>query len=181
MSEDKRKASDRPEGPTNASELLTHQFGTVYALIERNTAGMSHADSLVQPQPTGNCANWILAHLTVVHNTLMGLLGESPVWDHQRLTLGTLYEPIEREEQAFDWDTMRSRFVASRDRCLAALTRLTPEALARRMTGPFGDPTTMAGLLGTLAVHQTYHAGQLAVSRRVAGLEGAVKAPGQES
>jgi uncharacterized damage-inducible protein DinB len=33
--------------------------------------------------------------------------------------------------------------------------------------------------LNLLAFHQTYHTGQLAMSRRIAGLEGAVKGPGQ--
>jgi uncharacterized damage-inducible protein DinB len=39
--------------------------------------------------------------------------------------------------------------------------------------------TTRAELLYVLAFHQAYHAGQLAISRRIAGLEGAVKSPRQ--
>jgi uncharacterized damage-inducible protein DinB len=85
-----------------------------------------------------------------------------------------------RSDQAFDWDSMRERFADSKDRCVAAVARLSPEELARPMTGPFGEPTTLAGLLGTIAVHQTYHSGQLGVVRRMAGLEGAVRGPGQD-
>ena len=176
---DRRQAVEKAAGPVSATEVLAQQLGMVYAMVAMNTEGMTQADSLVQPKPSGNCANWVLAHVIVVHNALMRLLGESRVWEHPRLTREALFEPIEREDQAFDWDAMRAAFAGSADRCLAALSRLTPEALARPMTGPFGDPTTMAGLLSTLAMHQTYHAGQLGAARRVAGLDGAVKAPGQ--
>lgn len=173
-------ASDPANGPTNVAGLLTQQFATVYAMVAANTGGMSHAESLAQPRPSGNCANWILAHLIDVHNALMRILDEAPVWEHDRLTRKTLFDPIEGDDQAFDWQTMRERFAESRERCLAATSKLSADGLAQPMTGPFGEPTTLAGLLGTLAVHQTYHAGQLAVARRVAGLEGVVRGPGQD-
>jgi uncharacterized damage-inducible protein DinB len=176
--------TDAPEaatGPTDLPGLLAQQFGMVYAVVAANTDGMSQEDSLAQPQPSGNCANWIVAHLLVVHNSLMQLLGEAPVLEDARLTLETLFEPIVRPDQAFDWDTMRDRFVDSEDRCVAAVARLSSDELARPMTGPFGEPTTLAGLLGTVAGHQIYHAGQLGVARRIAGLEGAVRGPGQDA
>jgi uncharacterized damage-inducible protein DinB len=46
---------------------------------------------------------------------------------------------------------------------------------------PFGGQTSRAELLALLAQHQMYHAGQLGIVRRIAGLEGAVKGPGQEA
>jgi uncharacterized damage-inducible protein DinB len=39
--------------------------------------------------------------------------------------------------------------------------------------------TTRGGMLGLLAVHQCYHAGQLGMARRGAGLRTAILAPGQ--
>jgi uncharacterized damage-inducible protein DinB len=47
------------------------------------------------------------------------------------------------------------------------------------MPGPFGDPSTRAGLLAVLVVHQCYHAGQLGMTRRAAGKKAAILAPGQ--
>jgi uncharacterized damage-inducible protein DinB len=168
------------EGPTDVSGLLAQQLATIYAIVELNTEGLTQEDSFAQPVPSGNCANWILAHVIAVHNALLDLLDEDPVWEHERLSVEALFEPITLPEQAFDWQTMRRRFADSRDRCVAAVSRLTPEALARPVRDPFGRPTTFAGLLGTLAVHQTYHAGQLATARRVAGRDGVVRGPGQQ-
>jgi len=47
----------------------------------RGEPGWDHTEqSLAQPSPGGNCANWILGHLTNVQNGVMQLLGEKPVW-----------------------------------------------------------------------------------------------------
>lgn len=62
---------------------------------------------------------------------------------------------------------------------LAALGALSDATLAEGMTDPFGNACTRAELLNLLAIHQCYHAGQLGMARRAAGLKGAILAPGQ--
>lgn len=48
------------------------------------------------------------------------------------------------------------------------------------INGEFSLPDdSRAELLNILAFHQAYHAGQLAICRRIAGLDGVIKAPGQ--
>jgi uncharacterized damage-inducible protein DinB len=47
------------------------------------------------------------------------------------------------------------------------------------MPAPFGGETTRAGLLAVLVTHQWYHAGQLGMTRRAAGKQAAILAPGQ--
>jgi uncharacterized damage-inducible protein DinB len=42
-----------------------------------------------------------------------------------------------------------------------------------------GGSASRAELLSLLAFHQAYHSGQLGIARRIAGMEGAVKGPGQ--
>ena len=32
-------------------------------IMRQQTAGLSHSDSLFQPQPGGNCLNWVMGHL----------------------------------------------------------------------------------------------------------------------
>ena len=32
-------------------------------IVRQQTAGLSQADSLIQPQPGGNCLNWVMGHL----------------------------------------------------------------------------------------------------------------------
>lgn len=159
-------------------EMLARHFELVYDMIERNLNGMTHEQSLARPAAGGNCANWILGHLVNVHNGLMEDLGEEPVWESDQLARAG-FEPIESPEGAIDWDILRDRFLRSRERCLAAVRALTDDALADEVPAPFGGTTSRAGLLTTLAFHQAYHAGQLGLTRRFAGLPGAIKGPGQ--
>lgn len=160
-------------------EMLERQFGIVYDVVERNVEGMTHEQSLARPGSGGNCANWILGHVVDVHNGLMQVLGEDPVWETEQLSRAG-FDPIEGPEGAIDWDTLRDRFLASRERCLAAVRALTDDALADEFPDPFGGTTDRAGLLVILAFHQGYHAGQLGLARRFAGLPGVIKGPGQD-
>ena len=61
-------------------EMLQAQFDLIYTTVEAYTAGLSEEDSLASPREGGNCANWILGHLTSAQNSLMQLLGAEPVW-----------------------------------------------------------------------------------------------------
>jgi len=160
-------------------EMLARHFELVYDMVERNLEAMTHEQSLTRPAAGGNCANWILGHLVNVHNGLMQVLGEDPVWESDQLARAG-FDPIESPESAIEWDPLRDRFLASRERCLAAVRALTDDALAEELPAPFGGTTSRAGLLTVLAFHQTYHAGQLGLARRFAGLPGVIKGPGQQ-
>ena len=161
-----------------AQETVAQHFGLMYQTAAANLDAMTQEQSLKQPAPGGNCANWILGHLMNVHNGVMNLIGEKPVWESAQLARAG-FDPITGPANAIEWNTMRERFFGSKDRCLAAITGLSDKALAESVPHPFGGNTTRGELLNLLAFHQTYHAGQLAMSRRIAGLEGAIKAPGQ--
>jgi uncharacterized damage-inducible protein DinB len=159
-------------------EAIAKQFGLMYQVTAANLDGMTAEQSLAQPSPGGNCANWILGHLTNVQNGVMRALGEKPVWESDELARAG-FEPISGRAAAIDWNTLRDRFLGSRERCVAAISALSDERLAESLPHPFGGATSRAELLNLLAFHQAYHSGQLAMSRRIAGLEGAVKGPGQ--
>ena len=159
-------------------QSLANLFGLVYGVAARNLEGMTKEQSLAQPAPGGNCANWILGHLVDVQNGAMRLAGAEPVWTSDELKKSS-YKPVTNAAQAMDWDTMRSKFLASKDRCLEAIGKLSDASLDETFPHPFGGTATRAELLNLLAFHQSYHVGQLGVARRIAGLPGAVKAPGQ--
>ena len=158
-------------------ENLAMQFGLVYQSAAANVEGMTREQSLAQPI-SGNCANWILGHLTNVQNGVMALVGEPPVWQSDQLSRAG-WDPITNQANAIDWDTLRDRFLDSRARCLAAISTLSEQSLVEQVPHPFGGTTSRAELLGILSFHQAYHVGQLGITRRVAGLEGAVKGPTQ--
>lgn len=164
----------------NVQETLAGQFGTVYAIVARNVEGLTQAGSLAPAAGGGNTANWILGHLVNVQNGVMALAGAPPVWESEELQRARFDRPIRDAADAIDFATLVERFQASREGCLAAIASLSNEALAEPMRDDFGDDSTRGGILATLAVHQSYHAGQLGMLRRAAGLRTAILAPGQK-
>jgi len=69
-----------------------------------------------------------------------------------------------------DFEAVEKRFQAS-------LSGIDESGLQDKAPySPFDDPQeTLGSLLGFLLLHQAYHAGQIGLLRRVAGLEGAIK------
>jgi uncharacterized damage-inducible protein DinB len=163
---------------TTIQNLLTQQYEMLYAMTLANLAGMTAADALVQPAGGANTANWVLGHLISVHNAGMQMLGEEPVVPNEELA-GAAPEPADRPDEPMDWDRLTSRFAESKDRLLAAIAAVSNEALAEAMPHPFGGESTRGELLQLVAMHGTYHAGQLAICRRAAGHAGVIKGPGQ--
>lgn len=159
---------------------LERNYSIVYQAAEANLDGMTAEASLARPEEGGNCANWILGHLVAVQNGVMGVLDEDPVWEDDRLDR-VRRGPITGPDEALDWDELRDRFLGSRERCLAAVRALTDREMEDELTDPFGEVTSRAELLTTLAFHQAYHVGQLGLARRVAGLPGAIQGPDQEA
>lgn len=45
-----------------------------YEIMRQQTAELSQADSLIQPQPGGNCLNWVMGHLAVNLIEILGVL-----------------------------------------------------------------------------------------------------------
>lgn len=161
----------------SAKDLLKAQYHFFYYTVKANLTDMGPEESLAQPSPGGNCANWILGHLLGAHNAAMGLVDEAPAWENPALAeLGA--GPITSADDAIDWETLVRRFVESEGRFMRALDGLDDARLDDEgFTDPFGNEVTRGELLNLLAVHGHYHAGQLGVVRRIAGLPGAIGDP----
>lgn len=164
----------------SAAGLLAREYELMYMTAEMNLEGMTPEHALVQPSPSGNCANWILAHLVDVQNSVMKLAGAEPVWDDDSVA-GVGADPITAPGEAVDWAELVDRFLSSRKRCIVALEGLSEETLSDGLEDPFGEPCSRAELLGLLLTHQMYHVGQLGLSRRLAGLPGAIRGPGKRA
>ncbi len=153
----------------------TFAAGRVVAI---NVGGLTHQDSLVEPQPGGNRLNWIVGHLLWAYHEVMPLLGQEPVMDPallKRYARGA--RPLTDPAQALDFQQMVDAWQVAVERVDAGLAKLAPEVLDRPApSSPAGNPDeTIRTLLTTMMFHQAYHAGQTAVLRRIAGKEGAIK------
>ena len=72
-------------------------FSIENELIKNQTEGLSQADSLIQPQPSGNCMNWVLGHVLESQITMLTVLGgTSPVDPAELVIYKRESQPITR-------------------------------------------------------------------------------------
>jgi hypothetical protein len=143
-----------------------------------NVEGLTQEDSLFQPEPGGNCLNWVVGHLLFVDQRMLRRLGQIPVMP---VTALARYErgsaPIQDPADALDLATLVAAWDESLPRIDTGLAALTPEMLDTRAGFSTNDDPneTVRSLLHTLIFHQAYHAGQTGVLRRLVGKAGAIR------
>jgi len=157
-------------------ELWRLQARMARDVVNANTHGLTHEDSLVEPRPGGNRLNWVLGHLLSVYDGFLPLLKQEPVIGAalQRFARGA--PPLRNPAEAIDFGKLLAAWNQASERVDAGLAGLDPEILERPVpNSPSGNPDeTVRSLITTVMFHQAYHAGQTAVLRRIAGREGAI-------
>ncbi|MGB6132504.1 MAG: DinB family protein [Acidobacteriaceae bacterium] len=159
-------------------ELLRTQAAAIHRILRRNLDGLSQEDTLIQPAPGGNCANWVVGHLVRTCELMLPVLNQQPVlgvealkrYDRGSAELRNPAEAMPIEQLLSAWDEASARLDAG-------LAALTPEHLDERAPfSPRNNPDeTVRSLLTIVMFHQAYHCGQTALHRRMAGKEGAIK------
>ena len=159
-------------------ELLRHQARMAYQVVKLNVEGLSHEDSLIQPDPAGNCLNWVVGHLLAVYHHVLPLMKQGPVMSEKvlkRYDRGS--SPIKDAADAVDFSQLKSAWDECSRRYDTGLAGLTAEVLAAPApVSPTNNPNeTISSLLSTISWHQAYHCGQTGILRRAAGREGAIR------
>ena len=139
-------------------------------LIQMQTAGLSHADSLLQTPYNINCLNWVLGHIAVGRDSVLRLIGEQP-----------LLSEVETRRYRTDSDLITGDGVdvipldrlldilsSGQERINSGFARLTDAELSREIqvrerSVPLG--TRLHGFY----FHDTYHTGQTDLLRQIAG------------
>lgn len=158
------------------ASVLAKQYHFTAYVIGANLQGMSEEQALTCPPGGGSCANWVLGHILSARNGvhhLLGLEAAFPPAKAARYARGTA--PVTPADPGEPLADLLAAFQASQQKVAAALPGLSPQQLAREMAMP--DPLKegpVGAHLGLLLFHESYHAGQLGVLRRLAGIPGAV-------
>lgn len=152
--------------------VFCHQAHAIHRVVRQTVEGITQEESLIQPQPQGNCLNWIMGHLVYVYDQILPLLGQEPVLGVEalkRYERGT--EPLKNAAEALDLARLMAAWDEAGKRVEAGLTSLTPEILAQPAPwSPTKNPEeTVGSLLSIILFHQGYHAGQIALLSRMAG------------
>jgi uncharacterized damage-inducible protein DinB len=148
---------------------LRGSYEVTFQIIQKQTEGLDHADSVLQPPNRGNCMNWVLGHIIVGRNTALRLLSEEPVWDR---AVDMLYksgsEPITLPDQARPFEAMLEDLGTAQSRLVEALGKLQDADLETIATTDRGTKPIGEHLHG-LHWHETYHTGQFEYLRQLAG------------
>jgi uncharacterized damage-inducible protein DinB len=151
----------------NANDL-TDAFARNVSIIQRQTEGLTHADSLRQPPFRGNCLNWVLGHIAESRNTILELLGQPiEVGALARYKRGS--DPLtESGEATLRLEEIIAWLDRSQERIAAALSQADEAILSRQVM--VGNRTmTVAQRIFFLYFHESYHVGQTELFRQLAG------------
>ena len=152
-------------------EELADMFGMTRDLLYQHCEGFEETAMRAVPEAGGNAALWILAHLVVNRNGLTRLVqGEAEPafpWE-QQAERGAAGDA----ERLPGKDELLRLFEGRHRTLIAGLRALGDEDLERC---PEGSSIWRRRLLLAHFLHEAYHVGQIALARRLAGLEGVVK------
>jgi uncharacterized damage-inducible protein DinB len=153
--------------------LLQLLYKTSHAIINHNVKGISHEESLIQPEPGGNCLNWVLGHIVASRNSIFRLLRNEPIWTADQ---ASVYErgapPLRGADTARPLPEILADLNHSQERLMARLATVT-EAEMAAPSGMMDE--SVGGMIAFLQFHESYHAGQTGLLRRLIGREGAIK------
>lgn len=149
---------------------LVEDFGRNTRLLARHLDGLSHADALIRPNGTGNCANYILGHLLLCRVEMLALLGQTgAVTGAMLMRYATGADPVgpdstdicTLEQLAAWWEPLDRQF-------LGAIEAASDESLhAPIQAGAREIP--LHRRLHSYYFHETFHLGQLEILRHLAG------------
>ncbi len=157
--------------------VLRHQVRAIHWVVKQNADDLTQQESLIQPQPAGNCLNWNVGHLLCVYDQILPMLGQPPVFgEHTLQRYGRGTAPLDNAAEALDLAQLMAAWDVAARRMEAGMESLTPEALDHPAPwSPTDNPEeTVGSLLSTVLFHQAYHTGQTGLLRRMAGKGGTI-------
>ena len=139
-------------------DTIVDHFSVSYRIGHRNLGGISHDESLVNPEKAGNNIHWVVRHIVHTRDRFLPSLGQRPVLTGDSLRL---------EELIAAWGE-------SQDRLVTGLRALTEEQLESDAPfNPGGGPVgKLSPFLITATFHESYHVGQIGILRRILGKPG---------
>ncbi len=151
-----------------APELVTTSqiFKRNEAMLAKSIEGLSTEQWTHRPQESSNSALWILGHIVWARSRALKLLGVD--WTADWLKH---FERGSKPEDALHYPPPEEVQAAWKELCAslpAALEAVPAEAMAVATQPP--SPSldgTVGGMVGFLAMHETYHVGQVVYVRRL--------------
>jgi hypothetical protein len=154
------------------AQQLADAFARNLMIIHKQTQGLTHEDSLLQPDTRGNCLNWVLGHIAVNRVRLLDLLGEKSILrETETVRYKSGSEPITADgEGVLKLEALLEALEHAQDRVAAGLQRIALESfIAEKQVD--GRSTTLGEQVLGFYFHETYHTGQTEFLRQLAGTD----------
>ncbi len=138
-------------------------------VIKRQTDGLTHEQSLLQPALRGNCMNWVLGHMLEGRNEILQQLGQPIVLPapedafYQRESA-----PIIPGAPAVRLETLLAGLDESLVGIEQGLQRIAEEKMAAIINQE--RQTTLRASISFSVWHEAYHLGQLEYLRQLTGV-----------
>lgn len=143
-------------------------------MIDLNVGDISQEESMFQPQPAGNCMNWVLGHIVKSRLEILKLLGTEtsvPKGHYARYGMGG--DRLVESSEALPFDEIFQTYKSLQTPLIDGIQSATEDTLCRTVeNSPIGDPRqTVGNLIVLLASHEAYHTGQTGLLRAMIGKE----------
>lgn len=149
---------------------LVDGFALNTRLIQLQTKGLSHADSLTQTPYNINCMNWVLGHIAVNRDNVMCLIGVEPLLSEvESSRYKSESNPVKEDgPDILPLERLVEILTIGQERIEAAFEALDENQLQEEIQ--VGERMMPLGTrLYGFYFHDTYHTGQTDLLRQVAG------------
>ena len=152
-------------------KALIKMFAYNVELVNKQTAAMTHQESLLQLPFEANCLNWVLGHIVSSRTLPLQLLGEQALWtDRQRARYRHGSANILRDgEGVIKLRDLVADLNLSHQRLVDGLSRMSYDEMCR----PSGyRDNTLGDSLAYFQFHEAHHVGQILYLAQFAGQAG---------
>ena len=150
------------------AEHVNKIFERGWWVIQQQTEGVTHTESLLQPEFRANCMNWVLGHLLYERQIVVKMLNLEPVIAEE--VIGRYAydsEPIVAASEGVVEITELLRFLEESGKLIAKGFSSLEDSKWSAVIDEKG--TAMWERVEFLAWHEAYHVGQLELLRQLAG------------
>lgn len=132
--------------------------------VNKNLENIDQQYSLREPESGGNSINWVLGHIVLNRDGVLKLLGCKKMCDKKMEKIYMKTSHIRENKESIRISRILKMFNDSQEEITKSLSELDPEE----------NKDTVLNIAG-YAFHESYHAGQLGILRRIIGKRGKLK------
>jgi uncharacterized damage-inducible protein DinB len=161
-------------------ESLADAYRLAQFSIDVNVEDLTPEEARRVPEKGGNCIQWVLGHILHCRGVILEELGgESFLEESEAEPFRRGAPPLGPKDEAIGWDRLVEGLKRTAATLQEKLGALDEAALVRELPADAFpvrvDTPTLGTWLSVFLFHESYHAGQVGVLRRVIGKKGIIQ------